>query len=151
METPISSPLEVTPDTEQAKRIVAHVLEQGRDLLTEPEAKAVLTAYDIPVVSTEIAKDADEAVKAAEKLGFPIAVKILSQDISHKSDVRGVALDLPTPEDVRTTVTGMRKRVKELKICHRLKAGRGRIPKPAVNTTSRTTDRSTGIYSPSRL
>ncbi|MDJ0763623.1 MAG: bifunctional acetate--CoA ligase family protein/GNAT family N-acetyltransferase [Myxococcota bacterium] len=115
METPISSPLEDAPETDKAKRIVEGVLEQGRDLLTEPEAKAVLTAYGIPVVSTEIAIDTDEAVQAAEKLGFPIAVKILSPDISHKSDVGGVALDLTNPEEVRAAVMGMSKRIKQLK------------------------------------
>ncbi len=114
METPASSP-ETVPEMDQVKRIVAEVLREERELLTEPEAKAVLAAYGIPVVSTEIATDVNEAVSAARKLGFPVAVKILSLDISHKSDVGGVALDLMTPDAVNAAALGMMTRIRELR------------------------------------
>ena len=75
---------------------------RGPDILTEPEAKAVLAAYGIPVVETRVAQSAHEAAAAAQAIGFPVALKILSRDISHKSDVGGVVLDLDTPEAVAT-------------------------------------------------
>jgi acetyltransferase len=114
IETPASS-LETVPEMDKVKRIVADVLGEGRDLLTEPEAKAVLAAYGIPVVPTEIATDVDGTMAAARKIGFPIAVKVLSFDISHKSDVGGVVLDLTTPDDVRAAALAITKRIGKLR------------------------------------
>ena len=80
-------------------------------VLTEPEAKRVLAAYGIPVVPTEVVLDAAEAAHAAARIGFPVAVKILSRDIIHKSDVGGVALELGTEQEVRDAVDLMRDKV----------------------------------------
>jgi acetyltransferase len=74
--------------------MIALALSQGRELLTEPEAKGVLASYAIPVVATRVARDADEAARHAHEIGFPIALKIHSPDISHKSDVGGVKLNI---------------------------------------------------------
>jgi len=63
-------------------------------VLSEPQAKAVLSAYGIPVVETRIAQNGEEALRAARELGFPVALKILSPDVTHKSDVGGVMLNL---------------------------------------------------------
>ena len=98
-----------------AGSVVREVLAAGRSILTEPEAKAVLDAYGIPVVATRIAADADAAVKAAAAIGFPVAVKILSPDITHKSDVGGVALDLDSEEAVRAAAGRMLHRLGQLK------------------------------------
>ena len=73
-------------------------------ILTEPEAKRVLAAYGIPVVPTEVVLDAAEAAAAATRIGFPVAVKILSREITHKSDVGGVALDLDSEQAVLDAV-----------------------------------------------
>ncbi len=70
-------------------------------LLTETEAKDLLDAYGIPVNKTQVACFEDEAVKKAEEIGFPVAMKIYSQDITHKSDAGGVRLNLRTAADVR--------------------------------------------------
>ncbi|MGX6564808.1 bifunctional acetate--CoA ligase family protein/GNAT family N-acetyltransferase [Cupriavidus necator] len=114
METPSSTPDAFMPDaTARARAVVQDVLASGRSMLTEPEAKDVLAAYGIPVVETRIARTADDAVAVAESLGMPVAVKILSPDITHKSDVGGVALDLETAEQVRSAVQAMEKRVRE--------------------------------------
>ena len=61
----------------------------------------MLAAYGIPVVPTEVVLDAAEAAAAAARIGFPVAVKILSRQITHKSDVGGVALDLGSEQAVR--------------------------------------------------
>lgn len=100
METPPSMPTSFAFDAKAVERIIAPALAEGRAMLTSPEAQAVLAAYDIPTSGTEIAADAAAAAAIAERLGGEVAVKILSPDISHKSDVGGVALDLRGPGKV---------------------------------------------------
>jgi acetate---CoA ligase (ADP-forming) subunit beta len=70
-------------------------------ILPELEAKELLGKWEIDVVDTRLAASAEEAVALAEKLGYPVVLKILSPDITHKSDVGGVRLDLRTPQHVR--------------------------------------------------
>lgn len=67
----------------------------GRTLLTEVESKELLASAGIPVTPTRLATSADEAAKVAAEIGFPVVLKVLSGDISHKSDVGGVELGLP--------------------------------------------------------
>jgi acetyltransferase len=94
-----------------ARALLDRLARSGRELATEAEAKAVLSAAGIPVVRTEIARDPAQAVALAEKLGFPIALKILSPDISHKTDVGGVALNLSDANDVELAATQMWQRI----------------------------------------
>jgi len=114
MQTPPSAPEEFTPDTAKAVAIVQTALASGRKMLTEPEAKAVFSAYGIPVVETRVASTPEEAVQVAGEIGFPVAVKILSPDITHKSEVGGVALDLETAEQVSAAASGMLRRLKKI-------------------------------------
>ena len=79
----------------------------GSTMMTEPDAKAVLAAYGIPIVETLVAKTPAEAADKAGDIGFPVALKILSSDISHKSDVGGVQLFLETPEAVKAAAEAM--------------------------------------------
>lgn len=81
-------------NTGGAAQLIQHVREQGRALLTEHESKQLLQMYGIPVVATEMAASEDEAVAAAQKIGFPVVVKLHSYTISHKTDVGGVKLGL---------------------------------------------------------
>lgn len=120
METPPSLVDNHTPETERAPRIVEAALLEDRDILTEPEAKSLLAAYGIPVVETRIVRSAADAIDAAQAIGFPVAVKVLSRDISHKSDVGGVVLDLDTPDAVVHAVEAIEGRVRELKTGARL-------------------------------
>ncbi|TVR84241.1 MAG: GNAT family N-acetyltransferase [Rhodospirillales bacterium] len=115
MQTPPSIPEEFEPDTEAARTVLTEALSEGRDWLTEPEAKQVLSAYGVPVVPTLIAEDPSAAGKAAAKQTGPVALKILSQDITHKSDVGGVVLDLRTPSAVRDAAEAMLDRVHKRK------------------------------------
>jgi acetyltransferase len=115
MQTPPSAPERFTPDRAAARGVIDAVLASGRDLLTEPEAKALLAAYGIPVVETRTVPSVDAAVAAAGEVGYPAVVKILSRDISHKSDVGGVALDLKNAAEVRLAVETMARRVRELR------------------------------------
>ena len=120
METPPSFAIEPAPDTGTARRIIEGVLQENRAILTEPEAKSLLATYGIPVVETHIAGDPEEAAAVAEAMGFPVAVKVLSRDIPHKSDVGGVALDLDTPQAVVEAVAAIEQRVRALKTGARL-------------------------------
>jgi acetyltransferase len=83
-----------TPDTEGARLLIEGVLAERRKVLTEMESKALLAAFHIPVTRTMLARSANEAMLIASQLGYPVALKIDSPDISHKSDVQGVVLNL---------------------------------------------------------
>jgi acetyltransferase len=99
--TPAELPDGFTTDAAAARRAMAEAASEGRELLSEPEAKAVLAAFGIPVAETVVA-DSAEAVEAvaADLLARhdALAIKIVSRDITHKSDVGGVVLDLDTAE-----------------------------------------------------
>ena len=100
------------PDTAAIKALVREALASGREMLTEPEAKAVLNACRIPVVPTQrVDATPEAAAQAALAIGFPVVLKILSDDISHKSDVGGVALNLQDEGDVRAAAQTMLARV----------------------------------------
>jgi len=94
LEAPSASQMR-PPDRALSRAIVAAALAEGREMLGEQEAKQVLAAYGIPVVTTlPTAPTAAAAISAAEQLGYPVALKIASAEISHKSDAGGVRLDL---------------------------------------------------------
>jgi acetyltransferase len=82
------------PDIAAAQALAARVAGEGRTLLSEPESKQLLAAFGIPAPPLLVATDEAEAVAAARKLGYPLAMKILSPDIAHKSDVQGVSLNV---------------------------------------------------------
>lgn len=111
METPLSAPEEFTPSVSAARMIIDSQVASGSDMLSEPQAKAVLDAYGIPVVETLVARSPEEAATKAADIGFPVALKILADGISHKSDVGGVALLLETADSVKTAAEQMLKRV----------------------------------------
>ncbi len=111
METPPSLPEQFEPDLAAARRVIEETLDAGLETLTEPEAKAVLAAFGIPVVETRTVREVDAAVAAAEAIGYPVALKLLSPDITHKSDVGGVVLDLDDPQVLRAAAKGMLSRL----------------------------------------
>lgn len=114
MQTPASTTAEFTPLAQMARLVIEEALSAGRTMLTEPEAKAVLAAYGVPVVETYIVGNTEDAVRVAAKLGLPVALKILSPDVTHKSDVGGVALDLETLKAVEEAAEAMKARLKSL-------------------------------------
>lgn len=89
------------PDTEGARLLIESVLAERRQVLTEMESKALLAAFHIPVTHTMLARSASEAMLIASQQGFPVALKIDSPDISHKSDVQGVVLNVHNATQVR--------------------------------------------------
>ena len=103
MATPPSLPSEFVPDAAAARRIARRALADGRAWLDPMEVAELMAAYSIPIASVALARDADEAVTTARPLlrDGAVAVKILSPDIVHKSDVGGVALNLADEAAVR--------------------------------------------------
>jgi len=102
------------PDIEAARLVIESVLAERRKVLTEMESKALLSSFHIPVTNTILARNANEAMVIATQLGFPVALKIDSPDISHKSDVQGVALNIINGTGARDTYSDMVERVKRL-------------------------------------
>ncbi|MBK7991033.1 MAG: bifunctional acetate--CoA ligase family protein/GNAT family N-acetyltransferase [Comamonadaceae bacterium] len=100
------------PDIEGARLLIESVLAERRNVLTEMESKALLSAFHIPVTKTILARNANEAMMIATQLGFPVAMKIDSPDITHKSDVNGVALNVMNAVGVRDTYNDMMQAVK---------------------------------------
>jgi acetyltransferase len=91
-----------------ATDLLAMIRESRRTLLTEGEAKQVLACYEIPVTQTVAAANPDAAVGAAKTLGFPVVLKLLSETITHKSDVGGVKLNLNSEAEVRNAFREIR-------------------------------------------
>ena len=100
------------PDIDAARAIVEHALSQGREVLGATESKRLLAAFRIPVAESHDAAGADEAAAAAQACGFPVVMKIRSPDITHKSDVGGVALGLADARAVRDAYEEMTRAVR---------------------------------------
>ncbi len=106
------------PDRARAAELVQHARQAGRSLLTEVESKALLAAYGLPTVQTEVAESEDEAVAKADGIGYPVVAKLLSETITHKTDVGGVHLNLHDAEAARHAYRAIERSVRE-------KAGEG--------------------------
>jgi acetyltransferase len=103
-------------DAAAVRKLIDKALHAGREMLTEPEAKALLAACGIATVPTRVvAPNAEAAAQVARELGYPVVLKILSPQITHKSDVGGVALDLANARQVRSAANAMRRRVAALR------------------------------------
>jgi acetyltransferase len=114
MQVPPSIPAGFKPRRDAARDVVRGALASGRQALGEDEVRALLRAYEIPVVETRTAASAEAAAACARELGFPVALKIRSLDIVHKSDVGGVVLDLDSESAVIDAARAMLARVKKL-------------------------------------
>lgn len=89
------------PSVESARLVIETALSERRTVLTEMESKALLAAFRIPIAQTVVARSATEAMVYAEEMGLPVAMKIDSPDITHKSDVGGVRLHVDNLRSVR--------------------------------------------------
>jgi len=89
------------PDRAAAQRLLDAAREAGNEWLNPADSKALLAAFGIPIIQSRAACSAAEAVQVAESIGFPVAMKILSPDIAHKTDVGGVRLGRADARSVR--------------------------------------------------
>ena len=115
---PPAMPSDFAPDTDAARQIVTAALADGRQWLDPVEIKRLLEAYEIAMVPTFAAADAEQAVAHASELfaqGSTVVLKIMSRDIVHKSDVGGVVLNLTSPDAVRAATADILARAKALR------------------------------------
>ncbi len=100
-ETPREIPVEFPLDRNKLRAVFDTILSEGNDVLSEGMSKALLAAYEIPVTKPQAAHSPDDAVRVAGRIGYPVAIKILSPDITHKTDVGGVELNVADEHEVR--------------------------------------------------
>jgi acetyltransferase len=112
METPAARSDAFAPDVAAARRVIATALRAGKAWLDPEETGAILAAYGIPIIASCLAGDPNHAASLAEQMAVPIALKIRSPDITHKSDVGGVALNLGKADRVRRQAVAMLERVR---------------------------------------
>ncbi|HET9682914.1 MAG TPA: acetate--CoA ligase family protein [Gemmatimonadaceae bacterium] len=93
--------------------IIARARRERRLKLTERDAFAVIEAYGVPIIESAVAASADDAVRAAESIGYPVALKVVSQRVVHKSDVGGVRLGIHDATDVRAAYASILTRVRD--------------------------------------
>jgi acetyltransferase len=103
LQTPGPVAAQGAPDLATARAIVEAALAERREVLSEMESKALLAAFRIPIAQTVVARSAHEAMLIAGETGFPVAMKIDSPEISHKSDVNGVRLNVASAQAVQET------------------------------------------------
>ncbi len=120
-ERPEGRVVDFAVDDDAVTRILDAALEAGTAKLSEPDAMRVLEAYGIPVLPWRFVEAdaagagglAEGAVAAAAELGLPVAVKLVSPDVTHKTEVGGVLLDLETEDEVRAAVADLEARIRD--------------------------------------
>ncbi|MBK5963715.1 GNAT family N-acetyltransferase [Thiocystis minor] len=115
MQSPAPLSHEDPPDVEGARLIIEGVMAEGRKTLGTVEAKAILSAFRVPTMQAVLTRTPNEALMAAEVLGFPVVMKINSPDLEHKSDVDGVRLNIDDALSVRRIFTEIVDRAKRLR------------------------------------
>ena len=85
-------------DKEKARKVIQKAIAAGRNYLPEEESVTILEAYGLPTLPSGLANSREEAIRIAERIGFPVVMKVDSDDIVHKFDVKGVLLDIRTAE-----------------------------------------------------
>ncbi len=115
MQSPGPMSHELAPDVDGGRLIIEGVMAEGRKTLGIMEAKAILAAFHIPTMQAVLARTPNEALMASQVLGFPVVLKINSTDITHKSDVDGVRLNLTDAQSVRRTFAEIMERAKRLR------------------------------------
>ncbi|OHB80215.1 MAG: GNAT family N-acetyltransferase [Planctomycetes bacterium RBG_16_64_10] len=112
--TPRDIPVDFQLDRKRLRGLFDTLLTEGNELLSENVSKALLEAYEIPVTRPYLARTAEEAVRVArDQSGYPAVMKIHSPDITHKTDVAGVVLNLGTDDAVRAAFEAMVETAKE--------------------------------------
>ncbi|MGQ9771397.1 MAG: acetate--CoA ligase alpha subunit [Thermogutta sp.] len=112
-ETPRDIPVSFSFDRQRLRGVFESLLTEGAEILTESVSKAFLEAYGIPVTKPTLARTADQAVEVAKRIGFPVVMKIHSPQITHKTDVGGVILNIANEQAVREAFDRLVRRAKE--------------------------------------
>ena len=113
MQLPDTSVGDFSPDRDAVSSLLERALAQQREWLEPGEVQTLLDAYGITTLRSGLARDPEEATALATRIGFPVALKIVSPQIVHKSDVGGVALALHSPHEVVSAAAAMQQRVRQ--------------------------------------
>ena len=119
-ETPEELPVDQAPPKNNLKVFIAELHKEGRTILTEEESKRFLANYGIPVIKPYLTNNPDEAINISNSIGYPVVIKIVSPDITHKSDIGGVVTGIYSDSQLRKEYEGLLNRVME-------KAGQAKI------------------------
>ena len=114
-QTPATIPHAFNPRTNENKKIIEKIKKEKRNYLKTEEVKKFLENYFIPMSKSGLAKSPKEAGEISDSLGYPVAMKVISPDITHKTDVEGVELNIFNKEDVIKTFNKINKKVKKNK------------------------------------
>ena len=112
-ETPREVPLALKPDRNEIRRMFRGCAARGLEIVPERESKLLLSMYGVPVTRPEQARSVEAALELARQLGYPVVLKILSTQITHKTDVGGVELNLKSDDEVRDAWKRMMQTVRE--------------------------------------
>jgi len=112
-ETPDELPEHKAPSKDHLKELLRMALTEGRTLLNEEESKDFLKTYGIPVTMPQFVQGPEAAVSIAEKVGYPVVIKVVSPDISHKSDVGGVIIGIDSSAALKEAYGKLMQRVKK--------------------------------------
>ena len=110
-ETPKEVPVSFSYDRESLRKKYLEEIFPKADILSEEDSKLIICDYGIPTTRPVLATDEDEAVEIAKEKGFPVVLKVQSPDITHKTDVGGVALNIKNDEMVRATFRNLRETI----------------------------------------
>ena len=119
-ETPEGMALDFVADEAAVQALLEQALGEGRERLSDPEGKALLAAHGIAAIHTHVARDADEAAKLAAEIGYPVALKVLSPDLEHRSEVGGVMLNIESEDEIRAAARDIARRMDEYRPAARL-------------------------------
>jgi acetyltransferase len=111
-ETPAELPVDEAPPKNHLKAFVRRAMSEGKVILTEEESKDFLLNYQIPVTAPFLVRDVTEAVFRANRIGYPVVLKIVSPDITHKTDVGGVTTGIRSADELRDAYAQMMNRVR---------------------------------------
>ncbi|NGX48960.1 MAG: Succinyl-CoA ligase [ADP-forming] subunit alpha [Candidatus Anoxychlamydiales bacterium] len=114
----IQSKIATQKEIKKRVDVITEVIKKARDenrvILDEFESKNILKAFDIPIVETFIAKDLNETIEFSKKIGYPVVLKVFSKEITHKTDVGGVKLNLHNESEVKDAFIEIQKSLKDL-------------------------------------
>ncbi len=114
-QTPQELPVDLAPPKNHLKIIIRKTKDSGRNALTQADVDRFLDAYNIPRVKGKLAKDADQAVMIASEVGYPVVLKISSQDILHKTDFGGVVPGIENSDSLREQYKSLLEKIKKAK------------------------------------
>lgn len=112
-ETPAELPIDLAPPHYNLHAMLRRVAATGRIVLTEEESKRFVTTYGMPIVRQTTAHSVEEALEAAQSIGYPVVLKVVSHDITHKNAAGGVRVGVCSPDDLKTAYARIMERVAE--------------------------------------